>query len=178
MKIVAFAASNSQHSINKALINYCTTLLSEHEIKVLDINDYAMPIYSIDIEETDGIPEAASNFLGEIASADALLISFAEHNGNYTAAYKNLFDWASRQNRHIYQDKPIIMLSTSPGAAGANTVLQMAVESAHFFSGNVLASLSIPSFHDNFNDTFTAPNNPKVVEQLENTLSSLTEVAA
>jgi chromate reductase len=47
-------------------------------------------------------------------------------------AYKNLFDWASRKKREVYQDKPIIMLSTSPGAGGAKSVLSAATESAHF----------------------------------------------
>lgn len=150
MKILAFAASNSRKSINQALITYAGTLLSNHTVDLIDINDFEMPIYSVDLEEAHGIPEAANRFLKKIEEADGLLISYAEHNGNYTAAYKNLFDWASRKNREVYQGKPIIMLSTSPGPGGAKSVLGLASGSAHFFNGKVLASLSIPSFYDNF----------------------------
>ena len=44
MKILAFAASNSRNSINKSLINYAATLLSQHDVEVLDINDYSKPM--------------------------------------------------------------------------------------------------------------------------------------
>lgn len=98
MNIVAFAASNSRHSINRQLLNCAANLLPDGAIRFLDLNDYEMPIYSIDREHESGIPEKAEQFMGHIASCDALLISFAEHNGTYTAAFKNIFDWCSRIN--------------------------------------------------------------------------------
>ena len=58
-----------------------------------------MLIFSEDTEKENGQAEGAKAFLAEIAQADALIISFAEHNGSYTAAYKNLFDWSSRIER-------------------------------------------------------------------------------
>ena len=82
MKILAFAATNSLKSINKNLIEYAASLLTKHDIDILDINDYEMPIYSSDLEQAHGIPVAASQFLNRIEAADALLISYAEHNGN------------------------------------------------------------------------------------------------
>lgn len=173
MKILAFAASNSRKSINKDLINYAATLLDNHEVEIIHINDYEMPIYSIDLEETHGIPDAASRFLKKIEESDALLISYAEHNGNYTVAYKNLFDWMSRKNREVYQGKPIIMLSTSPGPGGANSVLALASESAHFFKGQVRASLSIPSFYDNFDQEKCELTNAELISQLESALDAL-----
>ena len=144
MKVLAFAASNSRQSINRDLIAYASTLLPDADVEILDINDYDMPIYSSDLEQAPGIPRAASQFLEKIAEADALVISYAEHNGNYTVAYKNLFDWSSRQHREVYQGKPIVMLATSPGPSGAKNVLSLAVDSAQFFAGKVLASLSVP----------------------------------
>lgn len=173
MKILAFAASNSRKSINKSLVTYASILLEEHTVEVLDINDYEMPIYSSDLEEAHGIPSAASRFLDKIAEADALLISFAEHNGNYTVAFKNLFDWASRKQMEVYQSKPVVMLSTSPGPGGASSVLRLAVESAHFFKGNVLASLSIPSFYDNFDVDKCELTNTELVAQLQDALATI-----
>lgn len=173
MKILAFAASNSHKSINKSLIHYAATLLDKHEVEIIDINDYEMPIYSSDLEEAHGIPDAATHFLKKIDGADALLISFAEHNGNYTVAYKNLFDWASRVNQKVYQGKSIVMLSTSPGPGGAKSVLSLASESAHFFNGEVKASLSIPSFYDNFDQETFRLNNTELVSKLETVLATL-----
>lgn len=173
MKVLAFAASNSRKSINKDLIRYASTLLPNSEVEIIDINDFEMPIYNSDLEEAHGIPEAASRFLDKIAQADALVISYAEHNGSYTVAYKNLFDWASRKNRDVYQDKPIIMLSTSPGKGGATSVLSHAVESAHFFAGRAMASLSIPEFFKNFDQAEGVLTNQDMVAQLKEALSPL-----
>lgn len=173
MKILALAASNSLKSINKDLIIYASSLIPDGDIEFLDINDYEMPIYSIDLEEKQGIPDPASRFLDKIAKADALLISLAEHNGNYTVAYKNLFDWATRVDQKVYQDKPLVFLSTSPGPGGARSVLSLAIESAHYFAGKVVASLSIPEFFKNFDSDKGLLTNDFLVKQLKDTLSHL-----
>ncbi|WP_318433264.1 NADPH-dependent FMN reductase [Photobacterium leiognathi] len=150
MKLLAFAATNSQQSINRALVTYAASQVNADEVEILDLNDFEMAIYSIDRENASGLPEQAQLFFDKIGQADAILISFAEHNGTYTAAYKNIFDWASRINQKFYQQKPVIMLATSPGPGGAKNVLDTAVTSAPFFDANVVGSLSIPSFYENF----------------------------
>lgn len=177
MKLLAFAASNSRKSINKALVGYAAGLLDDSvEVELLDINDFPLPIYSSDLEEEAGIPESAHRFLAKIAGADALLISYAEHNGGPTVAYKNLFDWASRANRNVYQGRPIVMLATSPGAGGAGNVLSASVSSAHFFDGEVVASLSVPSFYDNFDLDRGEISSAPVRSQLIETLASLAKI--
>ncbi|WP_061013984.1 NADPH-dependent FMN reductase [Photobacterium leiognathi] len=150
MKLLAFAATNSQQSINRALVTYAASQVNADEVEILDLNDFEMAIYSIDRENASGIPEQAQLFFDKIGQADAILISFAEHNGTYTAAYKNIFDWASRINQKFYQQKPVFMLATSPGPGGAKNVLDTAVTSAPFFDANVVGSFSIPSFYENF----------------------------
>jgi len=150
MKILAFAATSSTKSINQKLVKYAASLLPDADIELLDINDYELPLFSEDREAELGRPELAKAFLEKIAHSDALLISFAEHNGSYTVAYKNLFDWASRINSKVFQGKPMILLSTSPGPGGGASVLAAAVASAPFFKGDVKGSLSIPSFYENF----------------------------
>ena len=123
MKILAFAASTSRQSINKQLLTYAARLLHDGlvdgaAVEIIDLNDYEMPIFSIDRENESGIPLQAHDFFAKIGDADAILISFAEHNGQYTAAYKNIFDWTSRINKRIYQDKPAVLFSTSTGPGG------------------------------------------------------------
>ena len=150
MKVLAFAASSSSKSINKTLANYAASLVEGAEFEMLDINDYEMPIFSQDREEELGQPQQAKDFFAKLGEADAIIISFAEHNGTYTAAYKNLFDWTSRIDMKVFQDKPVVYLATSPGPGGAQSVLAAATNSAQFFAADVRASLSIPSFYDNF----------------------------
>ena len=150
MKVLAFAASNSKKSINKQLLGYISSLMENAEVELLDINDYELPLFSVDREEDLGKPDLAKAFFKKIGDADAVIISFAEHNGSYTAAYKNLFDWASRIDQKVFQSKPMVLLATSPGPGGAKNVLASAVTSAPYFGGEVRAQLSVPSFYDNF----------------------------
>jgi len=178
MKILAFAASSSRNSINKNLVTYATELLEggiidDTDIEIIDINDFEMPLYSADREMEGGVPDLAHLFYKKIGDADALLISFAEHNGSYTAAFKNLYDWTSRIDMKVYQDKPVVMLATSIGPGGASRVLSTAKESAPFFGAQVVADLSVPTFHQNFDLESGRINNAEIQTQLESALAAL-----
>ena len=115
----------------------------------------------------------AKELLTKIAKSDGLIISFAEHNGSYTAAYKNIFDWCSRIEPKVYQMKPMVLLATSPGARGASNVLAAAVQSMPRFNGIVKASLSIPSFYDNFDDEKNQITHEALNQQLRDSVSYL-----
>ena len=104
---------------------------------------------------------------------DALLIAFAEHNGFYTAAYKNLFDWTSRIDKKVYQFKPAVLLATSPGPGGASRVLRVAKESAPIFGMDVQADLSVPRFYENFDMEDNLVSNSEIREQLKLALAKL-----
>ncbi|MBB6459792.1 NADPH-dependent FMN reductase [Flammeovirga kamogawensis] len=149
-KILVFGATNSKKSINKQLAEWAGGQLENVSVSTLDLNDYEMPIYSIDIEEESGIPKQVEAFKEEISKADGIIISFAEHNGNYTVAYKNIFDWVSRSTREVYQNKPLLILSSSPGPGGAKSVLNIASSSLPYAAADVKGSFSLPSFHANF----------------------------
>ena len=90
-KIITFGASNSTKSINRILAHYASKGLINVDFELLDLNDYEMPIYSADREAESGIPELAHRFKALILDTDGILISFAEHNSNFSAAYKNIF---------------------------------------------------------------------------------------
>ena len=152
MRIIAFAASNSSVSINRQLAGYAASLATGAEVELLDIHNYEMPLYRHDREVADGIPQLAHDFLAKIGEADALIVSFAEHNGAYSAAFKNLFDWCSRVGREVWQGKRMVLLATSPGGRGGKGVLEFATAAAPRFGGEVVGSLSVPSFGENFDD--------------------------
>ncbi|HOD09344.1 MAG TPA: NAD(P)H-dependent oxidoreductase [Flavobacterium sp.] len=151
-KIIAFGGSSSRNSINKQLATYAASLFENASVEVLDLNDYDMPVYSVDREKEDGIHPLAQQFYDTIGTADLIVLSFAEHNGNYSAAFKNTLDWASRINAKTFQQKPMLLLATSPGARGGSSVLDIATKRFPFQGGDVKGSFSLPSFYDNFKE--------------------------
>ncbi|PMO36117.1 NADPH-dependent FMN reductase [Vibrio sp. 10N.222.52.B12] len=173
MKIIAFGASTSSTSINKTLATYAANLVEGADVQVLDLNSYDVPLFSEDKEKEIGQAEGAKAFLADIATADALVISFAEHNGSYPAAYKNLFDWATRIDRNVFQNKPAVYLATSPGPGGAQTVLAAATGSAPYFGSEVKASQSIPSFYDNFDLEAGEFRNAEIADQVKAAVAAL-----
>lgn len=173
MKIIAFAASSSTKSINKKLVTYASSLLRDSSTEVLDLNDYELPIFSQDKEIEIGQPELAKQFLAKISECDAVIISFAEHNGSYSVAYKNIFDWCSRINPKVYQNKPMVLLATSPGKGGGATVLATAMNSIPFFDGIVKGSFSLPNFYDNFDIENNVVSNEALVTQLKKEVENI-----
>jgi len=177
MKVLAFAATSSSKSINNQLVNYTARLLEGTETEILNLNDFELPLFSEDRENELGQPALAKAFLEKIGNSDAVIISFAEHNGSYTVAYKNIFDWASRINPKVFQNKPMLLLATSPGPGGAASVLAAATASAPFFDGDVKVSLSIPSFYDNFDVERGRIRNDEVNTELHTAVNNLLECA-
>lgn len=173
MKVLAFGTSNSRNSINQKLARYAATQIDGADVTLLDIHNLEMPIYSEEREKESGIPAFAHDFYQAIGEADAVVISFAEYNGSYTSAYKNLFDWASRIDMKVYQDKPMIMLATSPGAGGAQSVLAAAEASAPFFAADVKGALSLPNFFDNFDVETGEVTDDSFNAQLDEIISTL-----
>ena len=150
-KILSFGASNSKQSINKKFAEYVSQLIPNITNTMIDLNDFEMPIYSFDREIEEGMPLLAYKFKDLIRSCDGLIISLAEHNGSYSAAFKNIFDWVSRiKDGSIWYDKPILLLSTSPGIRGGKTVLNTAETTFRIMSNGEIISFSLPEFNKNF----------------------------
>ena len=153
MKILCFGASSSKASINKKLAIYSSTFFLDSEIEILDLNDFLMPIFSVDVEAELGIPEQALKFKQHLDSCHGVIISFAEHNGVYSTAFKNIMDWKSRiPECKIWEDKPMFVMSTSPGRRGGSNV--MSVVRSHFphQGADIRASYILPSFYQNYSD--------------------------
>lgn len=173
MKVIAFGASTSSTSINKALATYTANLIEGADVEVLDLTQFDVPLFSEDKEKEIGQAEGAKAFLDAIATADALVISYAEHNGHHPAAYKNLFDWATRIEREVFKGIPAVYLATSPGPGGAANVLAAATNSAPYFGGNVKASVSVPSFYDNFDLESGQLTNAELIDKVQSAIEQL-----
>ena len=151
-KIIAFAGSNSRQSINKKLVIFTANQIENVSVEVLDLNDFSMPLYGIDEEQENGIPQKAHELLNAIHGADGIILSLAEHNGAYTAAFKNVFDWMSRINSKVWNNIPMLLMATSPGGRGGSGVLALAKASFAHMGGNVIADFSLPDFGQHFSE--------------------------
>lgn len=151
-KIIAFAGSNSKQSINKQLVSYAATLLKDVQTEVLDLNDYELPLFSVDVESEKGYPENARKFLSKLAGSDGIMVSLAEHNGAYTAVFKNLLDWMSRLETKVFYGKPMLLMATSNGARGGRSVLDIASTRFPRHDADIVCEFSLPGFNNNFSD--------------------------
>lgn len=151
-KIIAFAGTTSKSSINKQLVEHAVTSLHNTNYEVLDLNDFPLPIFSVDEEKENGFPDNGLKFSSLIEESNGIILSLAEHNGSYTAVFKNLFDWLSRIEPKLWRNKPMLLLSSSPGGRGGKGVLNTALERFPRHDSNIIASFSLPYFNDNFSD--------------------------
>ena len=122
------------------------------QVTILDLNDYEMPIFSVDRQNNDGFPQPAHDFKDLIMSSDGIIISFAEHNSTYSAAFKNIFDWISRFKGDIWYTKPMLLLATNDGERGAKTVLKQAHNRIARKNPYEVPSFSLPNFPLNFDE--------------------------
>ena len=173
-RLLAFGASNSSRSINVRLARYAVEQLSrkiELEVVFIDLNDFEMPIFSVDREASDGIPSAAHHFKELIQSADGILISLAEHNGSYSVAFKNLIDWTSRIGSSLWLNRPLCLMATSPGRRGGQSVLQSAIARFPHMNSEVVSSFSLPLFKENF-DPKLGITEPSLLETFQAALEA------
>lgn len=157
--ILAFAGSNSSTSINQQLLEHLVSRIQGHEIELIKLTHYPLPIYSEDIEKKDGFPENVKSIHRKIKANDALVVAVNEHNGSTSAFFKNIIDWLSRYDRNFLEGKKILLFSTSPGQRGAKNALEFTKGIFGRFGGQVIESFSFPSFKDNF-------ENEKVINEV------------
>lgn len=165
MKILAFAGSSSSTSINRELVKFVLKDFKEEKINLIDLNDFTMPVFSVDLEKK-GFPDEAHKFLKVIKECDVIICSLAEHNRSYSAAFKNVFDWASRINVKVFQNKPMLLMSTSPGGYGGGNVMNTAKTFFPQFGADIKETFSLSKFYENF-DNESGLINPEMLNDLK-----------
>ncbi len=166
MKILAFAGSTSSTSRNRELVKFVLRSFKKDEINLIDLNDYEMPIFSVD-REKNGYPEEARKFLKDIATCDVIICSLAEHNRIYSAAFKNILDWASRIEVKVWQERPMFLMTTSPGGYGGGNVMEHAKRYFPQFGADIKESFSLPKFDENFDLEKEEISNAELAKELQ-----------
>lgn len=150
MKIKVLGGSTSKKSINKIWASYVAGLFDAGQVEVLDLNDYKMPIYDEDYEQEHGVPLEAIKLLEKLQEGELLVISLSEHNGSYTAAFKNTFDWLSRVESKFFKGIRVFLMATSPGSRGGIGVLEAARARFPIHGADIVGQFSLPFFDENF----------------------------
>ena len=172
MKVLAFGASTSSTSINRQLARFAASQIPGAQVTDLDLRSFDLPIYSKDEEDANGVPADARRFLELIRNHDALVVSMAEHNGSYAAAFKNLYDWASRAEDDVWAGKPMLLLSTSPGKRGGSLVMEAAKTKFPRMGADLRATFSLPSFYETF-DSDTGISDPQLADELRRAVAKM-----
>ncbi len=151
-KVIAFSGSNSSKSINQKLVKIAAEQVTQFEAEVIDLRNYESPLYGVDLEREEGIPQSIIKLKEKLREADGYIISTPEHNGSMPAFFKNTIDWLSRHEKKVFDDKPVLFLSTSPGARGARSALEHLTNIMPYRGATVVGSYSLGSFNDKFVD--------------------------
>jgi NAD(P)H-dependent FMN reductase len=127
-RILAFSGSARRESLNRKLLAAVVEAARAGgaEVTVLDLNEYALPLYHGDLEDRDGLPPAAVKLIELIAGHDALLIASPEYNSQMTPLLKNTIDWCTRGDEVPFKGKVAAVVSASPGMFGGIRSLTLA----------------------------------------------------
>lgn len=125
-RILVFSGSIRKASFNTRLARVVTDSLKHcgSEPTLLSLADYPMPLYNGDLEDAEGLPEAAKAFKQQMIDHDGFVICSPEYNSAFSPLLKNALDWASRtepeesSTLRAFRGKHAALLAASPGALG------------------------------------------------------------
>ncbi|QGM21760.1 FMN reductase [Spiribacter sp. 2438] len=186
--LVFFAGSAREDSVNKkiARVAAATAAAADARATLIDLRDYPMPLYDGDLEEREGLPEAAVELKALLRDSDGFFIASPEYNSSLPPLLKNTIDWVSRRETAdepplaAYKGKVAAIAAGSPGGLGGMRVLV----ALRMLLGNIgvhvvpqqLAIAGAPGVFDD-NGHLTDANHTRALEgvvgQLVNTASAL-----
>lgn len=125
-KILAFAGSLRADSYNKKIAKIAAKGAERAgaEVTYIDLKDYPLPVYSAEIEESEGLPQNALKLKELMLKSDGFIIASPEYNSSVSGTLKNMIDWVSRpaspSEKYLccFIDKVAVLLSASPGGLG------------------------------------------------------------
>ncbi|MBN3215480.1 NADPH-dependent FMN reductase [Pectobacterium polaris] len=171
-KILILNASNSapEKSINGILASRVASKIRHRPVQLANMNKYALPMYQVGLENSV-LPDTVVSFGLLIREYEAFVIVSPEHNGLMPACFKNAIDWLSRirkggESFFGEANKPILLLSTSPGNNGGATNLKYMAELMPWWGGEVKGMYSVGGFYEKYQDGQFDPETEKALDAL------------
>jgi NAD(P)H-dependent FMN reductase len=120
LRLLAFAASLRQGSINRRLITVAAGIARAGgaDVDLAEFREFDMPLYNADLQAADGMPLGALEFKRRLEAVDGLLIASPEYNYSLPGTLKNAIDWLSRIRPVPLMGKSALLLATSNGPIG------------------------------------------------------------
>lgn len=124
-KLLFLAGSARKGSYNKKLAKAASEAAKEigADVTFIDLNDYPIPLYNEDLENSSGMPQKAKELKQIFMDHDGFFIASPEYNGSFTPLLKNALDWISRKQDEsssliAFKGKVAALGSASPGGLG------------------------------------------------------------
>ncbi len=124
-RILVVPGSTRSAAFSKQLARAAAAMAAAHgaSATVVDLRDFAMPLYDGDLEAASGLPEGAVKLRTVAQQHDAFLFISPEYNASLPAVLKNALDWLSRPHAGepgsaVFRGKVAALLASSPGALG------------------------------------------------------------
>jgi chromate reductase len=148
IRVAALVGSRRPGSLNRALLSAAREV-APGEMVIVNVDPFGLPFYDA-VLEADGASPAVRSLKAAIEASDALLVITPEYNGGMPAVLKNALDWASRPAfRSPLADKPVLVMSASPGRSGGRRAIEDATRVLTATRSRVHpASLGVPGAGD------------------------------
>ncbi|CAM3174783.1 NADPH-dependent FMN reductase [Stackebrandtia soli] len=120
LRFLVLSASTRSGSLNTRLAQVVADRLAGHNVGTVTANlrDFPLPLYEVDVQEREGIPEAAHRLGDLLRETDGFVIASPEYNFSMPAILKNAIDWVSRIKPWPFTGRNGLLVSASPGALG------------------------------------------------------------
>lgn len=115
-KVVAICGSLRKASTNRALMRSLPALAPDG-MEIVEAPSIDLPLYNFDIQ-AKGFPESVTALAESVRGAAGVILVTPEYNYSVPAPLKNAIDWLSRVQNQPFQNKPLCLMSASPGALG------------------------------------------------------------
>jgi chromate reductase len=120
LDIVGLCGSLRADSVNRMALKLAASLMPDG-MRMEAVEWRKIPPFDGDVL-AKGMPPAVLALRERIRRADGVLIATPEYNFSIPGVFKNVLDWVSRGEDQPFANKPVAILSASPGPVGGARV--------------------------------------------------------
>ncbi|MGR3742213.1 NADPH-dependent FMN reductase [Companilactobacillus sp. DQM5] len=129
-KVAVLVGSLRKGSFTKQIAQNIMDMLPDgFEAQFVEIGN--LPLYNQDFDDEGNVPSEYTSFRNTMKEMDAVIFATPEYNRGIPAVLKNALDVGSRPyGENIWENKPAVIISVSPGAIsgfGANHQLRQSL---------------------------------------------------
>jgi chromate reductase len=178
IRILAFSGSARRESLNRKFLALAVDAVRETgaQVTLLDLNEFPMPLYHGDLEDSAGLPESTTRLMELITGHHGLLIASPEYNSMFSPLLKNTLDWCTRGDDNPFVGKIAAVMSASPGGYGGIRSLQLVQQLLLKLGCHVVPLQTTLSHADKAFDEMGQPLEPRTRKSVVTLAKALVEL--